>query len=77
MHSQIARSFALFNVDEVVIYDEKVKAASTAMGGSDGGDAGLKKDSYLFLARILQYLETPQYVTNEIVLCYITDRKSN
>jgi hypothetical protein len=47
---QIARAAAIFNVDEVVIIDE-----SNAAEGHVGKGAAL-------LARVLQYMETPQYL---------------
>ena len=54
---QIARALAVFNVDEVVIFDESGKAKS-------GSNSGLnrKSDPNILLARILQYLECPQYL---------------
>ena len=54
---QIARSLAVFNIDEVVIFDESGKTQSNSNGG-------LKRpsDPNVLLARILQYLECPQYL---------------
>ncbi|KAI8140331.1 putative RNA methyltransferase, partial [Fennellomyces sp. T-0311] len=51
---QIARSLVIFNADEVVIYDDKKK--------SDG-----KINPSLFLARVFQYMETPQYLRKALV----------
>ncbi|KAK0534303.1 hypothetical protein OC835_002724 [Tilletia horrida] len=85
---QIARTCAIFNVDEIVVFDEGSGAAvETNNGGggfgyrghgkqreyADGGDGhaegeeggggkGAGFDPNAFLARILQYLETPQYL---------------
>ncbi|CAG8736762.1 8041_t:CDS:2, partial [Racocetra fulgida] len=63
---QLARAFAIFNVDEVVVFNE-----SGTLRNSDNilqGESSRKKkqpknissDPNIFLARILQYLETPQ-----------------
>ncbi|KAL9940701.1 hypothetical protein V8E36_000189 [Tilletia maclaganii] len=92
---QIARTCAIFNVDEIVVFDEGSTAASEHGGGSfqsgfsrgryskgkqrddeedhsqnhhgngqeDPGHAERRGfDPNAFLARILQYLETPQYL---------------
>lgn len=45
---QIGRALTLFEVDEIVIYDDN-------MNTGDG-----KTNPSLYLARVLQYLETPQ-----------------
>ncbi|KAE8222932.1 hypothetical protein CF319_g3955 [Tilletia indica] len=87
---QIARTCAIFNVDEIVVFDEG-SSASTELNGGDGysghrnagygfsrgrdgqhdqqgdeqgnGEGGSSRfDPNAFLARILQYLETPQYL---------------
>lgn len=54
---QIARALAVFSIDEVVIFDESVR-------GQIDSDNSFKrsKDPNVFLARILQYLECPQYL---------------
>ncbi|KAK9842784.1 hypothetical protein WJX74_002415 [Apatococcus lobatus] len=52
---QIARTAAIFNVDEVVVIDD-----SGARAGEVGAGAA-------FLARILQYMETPQYLRKTLV----------
>ncbi|KAI7861757.1 putative RNA methyltransferase [Spinellus fusiger] len=52
---QLARSLVLFNVDEVVIYQDKVKKSNQRV------------DPDLFLARIFQYMETPQYLRKALV----------
>jgi len=54
---QIARALAVFNVDEVVIFDESGKAKSESNSGLNR-----KSDPNILLARILQYLECPQYL---------------
>lgn len=54
---QIARALAVFSVDEVVIFDESGKAKSESNSGLNR-----KSDPNILLARILQYLECPQYL---------------
>lgn len=54
---QIARAAAVFNVDEVVVIDE-----SNPQPGQVGKAAAL-------LARVLQYMETPQYLRKYESLC--------
>lgn len=53
---QIARAACVFNVDEVVIFNEQPPAKGNVQ----------KSDPNIFLARILQYLETPQYLRKVI-----------
>ena len=48
----------VFNVDEVIVFNESGKASNT----DTSGDAGRKSDANTQLARILQYLECPQYL---------------
>ncbi|KAI9255504.1 putative RNA methyltransferase-domain-containing protein [Sporodiniella umbellata] len=50
---QIARALALFCVDEVVIYEDKVPQS--------------KVNASLFLARLFQYMETPPYLRKALV----------
>lgn len=54
---QIARALAIFNVDEVVIFNDNpgVKVRGKAFEG-----VTKKTNANIVLARILQYLETPQ-----------------
>jgi predicted SPOUT superfamily RNA methylase MTH1 len=56
---QIARTCAVFAVDEIVIFSEnaEVKGLETQFSGPRGN-----YDPNVFLARILQYLDTPQYL---------------
>ena len=51
---QIARALAIFNIDEVVVYDDR----SIAVDG--GGSKRPYGNPSEFRARVLQYLETPQ-----------------
>lgn len=53
---QIARAAAIFCVDEVVVFSEQTQAA----GSRHRVDTNSQRDPNVFLARILQYLETPQ-----------------
>ena len=54
---QIARALAVFSIDEVVIFDESGKAWSESNSGLNRNS-----DPNILLARILQYLECPQYL---------------
>ncbi len=51
--SQIARAAAIFQVDEIVIFCEN---------GELMKETSKKSDANLFLSRLLQYIETPQYL---------------
>ncbi|CAD5118834.1 DgyrCDS7512 [Dimorphilus gyrociliatus] len=60
---QIARSAAIFNVNEIIIFDEVGKAALTTEGTFEGiGKSTKTSNCNIQLARILQYLECPQYL---------------
>ncbi|BFZ57928.1 hypothetical protein PYCC9005_004983 [Savitreella phatthalungensis] len=68
---QIARAAAIFNVDEVVIFDEEAHAAAGQKHHENEQDRFREKnggfsEANIFLARILQYLETPQYLRKRI-----------
>ena len=52
---QIARSLAIFNVDEVIVFDDRSVAAE-----EDSGKRRPYGNPCHFMARVLQYLETPQ-----------------
>ena len=58
---QLARTCALFGVDEVVVWDDK--------GGNYKGPSGepLKWDPCVFMARILQYCETPPCLRRALI----------
>lgn len=62
--SQIARAATIFNVDEVIVYCEAgfVSDASQETLEGEFRGAGRSSDPNVFLARVLQYLETPQYL---------------
>ncbi|CAI5707989.1 unnamed protein product [Peronospora effusa] len=54
---QVARAAVIFQVDEVIVFDDQL--------GDNVGTGAVKKrahDCHVFMARILQYLETPQYL---------------
>jgi len=59
---QIARALTIFEVDEVIIYNED--PTKTMENTTSGVYEGSSKpsDPNIFLARILQYLETPSYL---------------
>ncbi|XP_020730484.1 putative methyltransferase C9orf114 homolog isoform X6 [Odocoileus virginianus] len=57
---QIARACAIFCVDEIVVFDEEGQDANTVEGEFRG--VGKKGQACVQLARILQYLECPQYL---------------
>ncbi|KAJ1645184.1 hypothetical protein IWQ61_010341, partial [Dispira simplex] len=71
---QIARAAAVFNVDEIVVFDDTCRRKSQnqhshrrqlTTGESLHGlfeSASQQSDPNLFMARVLQYLETPQYL---------------
>ncbi|KAF7146183.1 hypothetical protein RHSIM_Rhsim04G0204300 [Rhododendron simsii] len=63
---QIARAATIFRIDEVVVFDNKSGSmnysnASTRDVNSDDNESGAA-----FLIRILQYLETPQYLRKSL-----------
>ncbi|XP_030625515.1 putative methyltransferase C9orf114 homolog [Chanos chanos] len=57
---QIARACAVFCVDEIIVFDEQGEEAKTVEGEFKG--VGKKGQACVQLARILQYLECPQYL---------------
>ncbi|KAJ7307972.1 hypothetical protein JRQ81_008470 [Phrynocephalus forsythii] len=57
---QIARACTVFCVDEIVVFDEEGEDAKTVEGEFDG--LKTKGQACIQLARILQYLECPQYL---------------
>ncbi|KAF9108801.1 hypothetical protein BGX27_008232 [Mortierella sp. AM989] len=57
---QVARACVMFNVEEIVIYNESAKGLSKENLGKD--DYLPKSDPNLFMGRVLQYLETPLYL---------------
>lgn len=64
---QVGRALAIFSVDEVVIFDDerrpdKSTNAESTEGQFDGVGTSRKGQGSLQLARILQFLECPQYL---------------
>ncbi|XP_065593619.1 putative methyltransferase C9orf114 homolog isoform X2 [Cyrtonyx montezumae] len=57
---QIARACAIFCVDEIVVFDEYGEDAKSVEGEFEG--IGKRGKACVQLARILQYLECPQYL---------------
>ncbi|KAE8593072.1 hypothetical protein XENTR_v10018967 [Xenopus tropicalis] len=57
---QIARACAIFCIDEIVIFDETGEGSKSVEGNFEG--VGKKGQACVQLARILQYLECPQYL---------------
>ncbi|NXW03329.1 CI114 methyltransferase, partial [Fregetta grallaria] len=57
---QIARACAIFCVDEIVVFDEHGEDVKTVEGDFEG--IGRRGKACVQLARILQYLECPQYL---------------
>uniref|UniRef100_A0A667Y4Y2 28S rRNA (uridine-N(3))-methyltransferase n=1 Tax=Myripristis murdjan TaxID=586833 RepID=A0A667Y4Y2_9TELE len=57
---QIARACAVFCVDEIIVFDEEGEHVTSVEGEYKG--VGKRGQACLQLARILQYLECPQYL---------------
>lgn len=57
---QIARAAVIFNIDEIIIFDEIYSKESSIEGEFQG--VGKKGQANVQMARILQYLECPQYL---------------
>ncbi|PKU66076.1 putative methyltransferase C9orf114 [Dendrobium catenatum] len=59
---QIARAATIFQVDEIVVVDNKALSSNGAeVNNGDQNESGAQ-----FLVRILQYLETPQYLRRRL-----------
>ncbi|XP_010546891.1 PREDICTED: putative methyltransferase C9orf114 [Tarenaya hassleriana] len=60
---QIARAATIFRIDEVVVFENRRGSGNdSAVNNSSGGD----ESGAAFLIRILQYLETPQYLRKSL-----------
>ncbi|XP_053709699.1 putative methyltransferase C9orf114 homolog [Synchiropus splendidus] len=57
---QIARACVVFSVDEIVVFDEQGEDVQSVEGEFKG--VGKKGHACIQLARVLQYLECPQYL---------------
>lgn len=64
---QIARAASIFNVDEIIVFSENTSSSinSSSIEGEFRG-ANRHSDPDVFLARLLQYLETPQYLRKSL-----------
>ena len=58
---QVARAIAVFCVNEVIIFDESGKSRTESTNGTFS-EVHRTTDPNVLLARILQYLECPQYL---------------
>ncbi|CEG45318.1 Uncharacterized conserved protein [Plasmopara halstedii] len=54
---QVARAAVIFQVDEIIVFDDQLGNSV-----STGAPKKRAQDCHVFMARILQYLETPQYL---------------
>ncbi|GAB5354479.1 hypothetical protein AAMO2058_000122200 [Amorphochlora amoebiformis] len=60
---QIARALTIFEVDEIVVFSED--GAKKSLEGEFQGNTR-RADPNVFMARVLQYLETPQYLRKDL-----------
>lgn len=61
---QIARAATIFRVDEVVVFDGEPQSEDSVVATTDKCNGS--KSGARFLVRILQYLETPQYLRRRL-----------
>eukprot|EP00850_Spirogloea_muscicola_P018843 SM000177S03176 [mRNA] locus=s177:19517:24438:- [translate_table: standard] len=61
---QLARAAAIFQVDEIVVFDDGDHGPSRPRRWRTEGD---ESTGGAFLARVLQYLETPQYLRKTLI----------
>ncbi|XWS54013.1 hypothetical protein CRYUN_Cryun10bG0051400 [Craigia yunnanensis] len=59
--SQIARAATIFRIDEVVVFDNKSSSGNNGVFSTQNNSNENERGA-AFLVRILQYLETPQYL---------------
>lgn len=57
---QIGRAAAIFNVDEIIVFNDHM--GKNSMAKDVAMTQSRKNDCHEFLCRILQYIETPQYL---------------
>ncbi|XP_058077703.1 uncharacterized protein LOC131226053 [Magnolia sinica] len=62
---QIARAATIFRVDEVIVFDNKATSADDS-GVTEAEDTDANESGAPFLIRLLQYLETPQYLRRSL-----------
>jgi len=63
---QVARACCIFNVDEVVVFDDKGATTKGAEAEIVNGVASTRDSGVAQMARILQYLECPQYMRKQL-----------
>ncbi|KAL3693809.1 hypothetical protein R1sor_007460 [Riccia sorocarpa] len=62
---QIARAAAIFRIDEIVVYDDSEKSAKLSAKSRKWNECAADTGG-AFLARLLQFLETPQYLRKSL-----------
>ncbi|EFJ27785.1 hypothetical protein SELMODRAFT_95276 [Selaginella moellendorffii] len=63
---QIARAATIFRIDEIVVFDDGESSASSFQRTGWGRETG-EASGGEFLARVLRYLEVPQYLRRALV----------
>lgn len=65
---QVARACAIFNVDEIIVFtpSEDGPPPISGVGGEREERRAKRTDGAIFMARLLQYLECPQYLRKHI-----------
>jgi len=63
---QIARACCIFNVDEVIVFDDKGATTKDADAEIVNGIVSTQDGGVAQLSRILQYLECPQYMRKQL-----------
>ena len=65
---QVARACAIFNVDEIIVFtpSEDGPPPISGVGGEREERHAKRTDGAIFMARLLQYLECPQYLRKHI-----------
>ncbi|CAL2038109.1 unnamed protein product [Caenorhabditis brenneri] len=73
MAGQIARAATLYRVDEIIIYDESCRMTNEAVNAYYNGTwqgtllpAETNYEGCFYLAKILEYLECPQYLRKDL-----------
>jgi predicted SPOUT superfamily RNA methylase MTH1 len=62
----VARACVIFNVDEVIVFDDKGSTTKDADNQIVNGVISTHDSSVAQMARILQYLECPQYMRKQL-----------
>ncbi|BBN06250.1 methyltransferase [Marchantia polymorpha subsp. ruderalis] len=68
---QIARAAAIFNVDEIVVYDDSERSAKLSAKSRKWKECAADTGG-VFLARLLQFLETPQYLRKSLYSVHVS-----